>query len=129
MGYVISLSWLTSVTSGHTKRITTNAIMLIAYCVGNSVGPFMWQAKYKPRNRLPWIIIGICYVCCMALLLLIRFILSRENQLRDRETPDETYDNVYVVKGTVDDKEVEVKVYKEFLDLTDRQNRDFRYVL
>jgi hypothetical protein len=49
-GFVISLSWLTSVTSGHTKRVTTNAIMLSAYCVGNSAGPFMWQTKYKPRQ-------------------------------------------------------------------------------
>ncbi len=48
-GFVLSLSWLSNVTAGHTKRITTNAIMLSAYCIGNSAGPFMWQAKYKPR--------------------------------------------------------------------------------
>ena len=48
-GFVLSLSWLSSVTAGHTKRVTTNAIMLIAYCVGNAAAPFMWQAKYQPR--------------------------------------------------------------------------------
>lgn len=48
-GFVLSLSWLSSVTSGHTKRVTVNAIMLISYCVGNAAAPFMWQAKYRPR--------------------------------------------------------------------------------
>lgn len=48
-GFVLSLSWLSSVTAGHTKRVTTNAIMLSAYCVGNAAAPFMWQAKYQPR--------------------------------------------------------------------------------
>lgn len=52
-GFVLSLSWLSSVTAGHTKRVTTNAIMLIAYCVGNAAAPFMWQAKYQPRCVSP----------------------------------------------------------------------------
>lgn len=47
--FVLALSWLTNVTAGHTKKVTVNAIMLIAYCVGNAAGPFMWQAKYEPR--------------------------------------------------------------------------------
>ena len=49
-GFVLSLSWLSNVTAGHTKRVTVNAIMLSAYCIGNSAGPFMWQQKYKPRS-------------------------------------------------------------------------------
>jgi hypothetical protein len=48
-GFVLSLSWLSSVTAGHTKRVTVNAIMLSSYCIGNAAGPFMWQNKYKPR--------------------------------------------------------------------------------
>ncbi|KAG5724303.1 Thiamine pathway transporter THI73 [Termitomyces sp. T112] len=127
-GFVLSLSWLSSVTSGHTKRITVNAVMLCAYCVGNSAGPFMWQAKYKPRNHVPWIIIGICYAVCICLILSIRWLLVRENKIRDMEPTDTSYDNVYIEK-TVNGVVEQVKVDKEFLDLTDRQNRDFRYVL
>ena len=48
-GFVLALSWLSTVTAGHTKRITVNAVMLSAYCIGNAVAPFMWQEKYKPR--------------------------------------------------------------------------------
>ncbi|KAF4611626.1 hypothetical protein D9613_003985 [Agrocybe pediades] len=128
-GFVLSLSWLSSVTAGHTKRITTNAIMLSAYCIGNSAGPFMWQAKYKPRNHVPWIIIGVCYLACMALLLIIRYLLSSENKRRDNEPIDDTYEDVYIERVGENGEMEKVKVDKEFLDLTDIQNRDFRYVL
>ncbi|KAF9054008.1 MFS general substrate transporter [Panaeolus papilionaceus] len=128
-GFVLSLSWVSSVTAGHTKRITVNAIMLSAYCIGNSAGPFMWQAKYKPRNHIPWIIIGICYLCCMAILLVLRRHMSSENKRRDMEPQDETYDDVYIERVGKGGETERVKVDKEFLDLTDIQNRDFRYVL
>ncbi|CAE6355636.1 unnamed protein product [Rhizoctonia solani] len=100
-GYVLGLAWVTSSTAGHTKRSTTQAIMLSAYCAGNLIGPHMWQEKYKPRNRIPWFI----------LLLVIRRRLQKENHRRDLmvEEPDD-----YVFTET---------------DLTDIQNPKFRYVL
>lgn len=51
-GFVLSLAWVNQTTAGHTKRITMNAIMLVAYCVGNSVGPQMWLAKFQPRYAM-----------------------------------------------------------------------------
>lgn len=111
-GFVLALSWLSSVTAGHTKRVTVNAIMLSAYCVGNAAAPFMWQAKYQPRNHVPWTIIGITYVVCPALMLLIRWILWRENKRRDAEPVDDTYDDVYVEVITADGKRMEKKVSK-----------------
>ncbi|KAF8878220.1 MFS general substrate transporter [Infundibulicybe gibba] len=128
-GFVLALSWLSSVTSGHTKRVTVNAIMLSAYCIGNAASPFMWQAQYRPRNHIPWIIIGICYLSCMVISLIIRYILSTENKRRDAEPRDEKYEHVYIERTTKEGIVERVKVEKEFLDLTDIQNRDFRYVL
>ncbi|KAJ7203332.1 MFS general substrate transporter [Mycena pura] len=132
-GFVIALSWLSAVTAGHTKRVTTNAIMLGAYCIGNAAGPFMWQARYKPRNHVPWTVIGVCYGCCMLTLLAIRALLVAENRRRDAAQataePD-PWDDVYVERRAQDGsgRMERVKVDKEYLDLTDRQNRDFRYV-
>ncbi|KAF8124325.1 MFS general substrate transporter [Boletus edulis] len=127
-GFVLSLSWLNNVTAGHTKRVTTNAIMLCAYCIGNAAGPFMWQSQYRPRNRIPWIVIGICYFTCPLLLLAIRRLLAGENARRDAE-PIEEDEEFFIEKESEDGTRVQVKVDKEFMDLTDRQNRDFRYVL
>jgi len=127
-GFVLALAWISNVTAGHTKKVTSNAIMLSAYCIGNAASPFMWQAKYRPRNHIPWIIIGISYAVCIGILLLIRFLLASENKRRDAEPADHSYDDVYIERekdGIVE----RVKVAKEFLDLTDIQNRDFRYVL
>ena len=129
-GFVLSLSWVSATTAGHTKRITTNAIMLIAYCVGNATAPFMWQAKYSPRyvslgrilrvgltcwthrNHVPWTIIGICYVICPILLLTIRFILARENKKRDAEPVDDKYEDMYIEVVLPDGTRTERRVDK-----------------
>jgi len=127
--YAIPIAWVSQTTAGHTKRVTTNAMMLSGYCIGNAAGPFMWQAKYKPRNHIPWIIIGVCDIACVCLLFTIRVLLSRENKRRDAEPLNDAYDNVFLTKIDQNGNRVEMRVSKEFLDLTDRQNRDFRYVL
>ncbi|KAK0243317.1 major facilitator superfamily domain-containing protein [Armillaria nabsnona] len=127
--FVLSLSWLSTTTAGHTKRITANAIMLSAYCIGNAVGPLMWAEKYKPRNRVPWAIMGVCVVFRIVTLLGIRYLLSTENRRRDAEPVDAAYADVYIERLKEDGVMEKVHVDKEFLDLTDKQNRDFRYVL
>jgi MFS transporter, ACS family, allantoate permease len=48
------------------------------------------------RNYVPWIIIGISYLINILLLLAIRYFLAKENKLRDKETPDDRYIDVYV---------------------------------
>lgn len=96
MSFIITLSWIANVTAGHTKRVTTNALVLTGYCFGNLAGPFMWQAKFQPRYHVPWTVIGICDVICPCILLIIRALLVRENRRRDREQHDDVYDNAYV---------------------------------
>ena len=98
---------------------------MIGYAVGNSAGPQYWQKKYQPRNHVPWTVIGICYVICPLLMLIIRWLLKRENEARNREEPQE-YEEVYIQEEDEKGEIIERKVDKEFLDLTDRQNRDFR---
>ncbi|ELU37196.1 membrane transporter [Rhizoctonia solani AG-1 IA] len=99
-GYVLGLAWVTSSTAGHTKRSTTQAIMLSAYCVGNLIGPHMWQ------------VIGACYSICIVLMLVIRRRLEQENYRRDL-LADEQGDDLTETQT----------------DLTDIQNSKFRYVL
>lgn len=101
-------------TSGHTKRITVNAVVLIAYAIGNAAGPFIWQAQYKPRNRVPFAIISACSVASAFTLLVIRQYLAYQNKKRDDEASSganegEKYDEVYIVV-TENGKAVEKKV-------------------
>ncbi|KAG1741544.1 MFS general substrate transporter [Suillus paluster] len=127
--FALALSWLNNVTAGHTKRIVTNAIMLSSSCIGNLAGPFLWKAQYKPRYHIPWAVIGACTITCSILLLVIRVVLARENRIRDTEHLDVIEEEYIIERITEDGRRVEVKVEKGFLDLTDRVNRDFRYVL
>jgi MFS transporter, ACS family, allantoate permease len=62
------------------------------------------------RNHVPWIIIGICFLLCMVLMFSIRVLLARENKRRDAEPPDDSYDEVYVVRIDEEGNRVEVKV-------------------
>lgn len=39
--------------NGQISETTTNAIVLSAYAIGNSAGPFMWKQKYIPRYAPP----------------------------------------------------------------------------
>ncbi|KAI0063571.1 MFS general substrate transporter [Artomyces pyxidatus] len=128
-GFVLCLAWVSQTTAGHTKKIVTNGTMLSAYCIGEALGPFMWQAKYRPRNRVPWIIIGICYTACIFTTLGIRVLLKARNTRRDLNPVADSYEDVYIKKLNDDGELIEFKVDKEFLDLTDMQNGDFRYVL
>ena len=69
-----------------------------------------WHAVSS--NHIPWIIIGVCVVSCMALLYSIRVLLARENKRRDAEPRDDSYDNVYVARIDEKGNRVEVKVSK-----------------
>ncbi|KAI0273412.1 MFS general substrate transporter [Gloeopeniophorella convolvens] len=127
--FVIMLSWVSNLTAGHTKRTTTNALVLAGYGLGNAVGPFMWKAKYQPRDHVPWAIITAASGVSIVIFLGLRWFLAGKNAERDAKGHDDTYDDVYFEHVTEDGKKVRLRVDKAFLDLTDEQNRDFRYVL
>jgi len=88
-------------TSGHTKRITVNAVVLIAYSAGNAAGPFIWQEKYRPRNKVPFAVISACSAASALTLFVTRRYLAYQNKKRDDETAaagitEEKYDGVYI---------------------------------
>lgn len=108
--------------------VTTNAIILIAYGIGNAVGPFMWLKKYQPRNHVPWAVMVACSFACLILVLVLRYILSSENKRRKEEEYDDKYDNVFIVTADANGKETEKRVDKvRLLGLVTRR-KDFIYL-
>ena len=97
--------------------VTTNAIILCAYAIGNAAGPFMWLKKYQPRNHIPWAILSACSFTCAILILTLRFMLAAENKRRDTEPYDDKYDNVYIIGMDSDGKATEKKVDKVYIVL------------
>jgi len=131
-GFVMVLAWVTSTTSGHTKRMATNAIVLVGYALGQILSTQFWKEQYKPRNYLPWAINLVSYFGGIVIALIIRMYLIRENKRRDAartasgSAPDEFG---YVERVDDEGKVYQQKVEKSLLDLTDKENPDFRYCL
>lgn len=114
---ICALSCFSSNTAGHTKKVCTNAIFLIGYCVGNLIGPQTFIEAQAPNYSGGKVSIVVCYCAGIVFLGLIYFNYMSSNKKRDRkkvelgEDFDPKIDNV------------------EFADLTDKENPNFRYRL
>lgn len=103
-------SWVAANTAGHTKKVTMNAILLMSFCLGNIIGPLTFRQEDKP-DFVP-AKIAIIVTCGVAVVVagILRGYYVWENKRRD---------------GV----EAERGVDQGFLDLTDKENKDFRYRL
>ncbi|KAH4849177.1 hypothetical protein HBH75_145740 [Parastagonospora nodorum] len=104
-------SWVAANVAGHTKKVTMNAILLMSFCLGNIVGPLTFRQADQP-DFIP-AKITIIVTCAFAgfLTMALRGYYVWENKRRDRLT-----DGTHVAN-------------EEFLDMTDKENKNFRYKL
>jgi ACS family allantoate permease-like MFS transporter len=106
------MSVATANTAGHTKKITTNAFLLIGYCLGNFIGPFFFVAKQAPCYDLGVSMMFFCIGVQVLSILGIWGVLWKRYKSRKGKNlgeRDRWYDN-------------------GFGDLTDLENVHFRYV-
>jgi ACS family allantoate permease-like MFS transporter len=116
IGWTTILGLTSTNVAGSTKKITVSCIQTIAYTVGNIISPQTFQAKDAPKYLPAKISIVILYFLITIDLCLIRWLSIRENRRRDQEK--EALGGASVLPEN-----------HEFLDLTDRENRDFRYAI
>ena len=102
-------SWVAANYAGHTKKVTMNAVLLMSFCLGNIIGPETFQTKDAPDYIPAKITIVVTTIIAIGLTLVLRTVYGIENRRRDR-----------LGVG------LEHKVNQEFLDLTDRENGEFR---
>lgn len=121
--------------SGHTKKVTMNAVLLISFCksqpipqwdallrqrmlteccpgLGNIIGPLTFRGKDAP-DYIPAkiaIVVTTAFACCTTALLMTYY--TYENRRRDN-----------LMSG------IEHQENSEFLDLTDKENLEFRVSL
>lgn len=107
-------SWNTSNTSGYTKRNARNAMTLIAFCIGNLVGPQLFQTDTAPKYIPAKIVLLVVLSATCLLAIILRVIVYRENKRRD------------TFSETLSEEEKHRDVL--MLDLTDRENLNFRYI-
>ncbi|KAJ3943295.1 uncharacterized protein N0V96_006215 [Colletotrichum fioriniae] len=100
---------------GFTKKTTVNAMIFIAYCAGNIIGPqlfFEWEA---PSYSSGFLAMLICYSLGVLMCFVLRYYLVWENKRRDSI-------------GEELDTGVENDVSLNLLDKTDKEIPQFRYV-
>lgn len=106
---IIILSCISSNVAGYTKKTTVNAMVLIAYCVGFLIGPQTFRkGPSYPDGKYTTIALNIFALGC---LIVLYFLNKRENAKRNAvELPPQPQEQA-------------------FMDLTDRENKYFRYAL
>ncbi|PYI07546.1 MFS general substrate transporter [Aspergillus sclerotiicarbonarius CBS 121057] len=118
--FPLTMVMITSNTAGFTKKTTVTAVVFIAYCAGNIVGPqlmFSWQA---PSYSSGFAGMLVCFACSIITTLALRYYLIWENKKRDAAEPVPEIvevDGVQVPSSSLN-----------LLDRTDRELHQFRYV-
>lgn len=100
-------------TAGHTKKVTTNAIVFAAYCVSNIIGPQFFKAAQAPLYPLGMGAMLVSYA--LSIFTMILYMLYCWNENRRRNKRDDT-------AGQREHLDT------DFRDLTDKENIHFRYV-
>ncbi|TGO32876.1 hypothetical protein BHYA_0282g00070 [Botrytis hyacinthi] len=132
--FVLLLSVLSANTAGHTKKILTNATLFVGLCVGNISGPFFYKSSQAPKYQLGiWSMI-VAHLAEAVLIIILRFLLKRENEKRDLQQGIDVASGVREGRGDEfadeDEEERRRRDLDEtaFADLTDRENENFRYI-
>lgn len=114
IGMVTILASITSDAAGHTKKLTVSAAFLVSYCVGNVIGPQTFRAKDAPNYEPARVTMAACMATAAAGLFLLLLVNVMENRRRDKKFKEDP--NYYIAPENA-----------EFLDLTDFENKNFRY--
>ncbi|TGO16616.1 hypothetical protein BTUL_0026g00700 [Botrytis tulipae] len=132
--FVLLLSVLSANTAGHTKKVLTNATLFVGLCVGNISGPFFYKNSQAPKYQLGiWSMI-VAHLAEAVLIIILRFLLKRENEKRDLQQGIDVVSGVREGRGDEfadgDEEERRRRNLDDtaFADLTDRENENFRYI-
>ncbi|RAO71712.1 uncharacterized protein BHQ10_007724 [Talaromyces amestolkiae] len=115
--FVLVLSMQIANTAGHTKKVVTNAVLFLGYCTGNIAGPFFYKTDQSPTYSLGiWSMIG-SHLIEVVLISILGLLLRWENKKRDKIQSE--------MEGGLQGRDLDATA---FLDLTDRENLNFRYI-
>lgn len=111
---------MTSNIAGHSKRTLTNGLWFVWYAAGNIIGAQIFFTREAPRYQSAIIALCICYGAIIVLGGVMRQYMWWENRRRDKA--------MGVGERTVNGAD-EQAMQEGFKDVTDLQNKHFRYCL
>ncbi|KAJ5518063.1 Major facilitator superfamily domain general substrate transporter, partial [Penicillium expansum] len=118
--FPLTMAMITSNTAGFTKKTTVTAVVFIAYCAGNIVGPQIMFAREAPSYSSGFAGMVVCFAFSAFITVILRFYCIWENKKRDSmHIPEE---------GFGEDGEPVGLASLNLTDKTDREMHQFRYV-
>ncbi|KAJ0311068.1 hypothetical protein COL516b_001771 [Colletotrichum fioriniae] len=111
--YVVGISLPQANTAGQTKKAVCFSLVQVGYAAGNLIGPQTFRAEQAPQYSGAIIAMLTSYAVSVLLMLSYWLVAAWENKRRDKKygKPQE------LQEGTVDG----------FVDITDKEQKDFRY--
>lgn len=114
--FMLLLAWNASNIAGHSKKVTANALTLVAFCVGNILGTQTFQAK-----EVPGYISGkISIIATLSALCFVVVVLRVYNDYLNRQ-------NEKTLAEMSEMEKEELREKMAFADQTDRKNPFFLY--
>lgn len=114
--FMLLLAWNASNLSGHSKKVTVNAITLVAFCVGNILGTQTFQAKQAPGYASG----KISIMACLGAQIFVCIALRLSNDYLNKK-------NRKIVAGMSEEEQTLMKEKLAYADETDRKNPFFMY--
>ncbi|KAJ8590318.1 MFS general substrate transporter [Rhizopogon salebrosus TDB-379] len=109
-------------TSGHTKKVTINAMTMATFSIGNIIGTEIFQPKDAPAYIPGKTAIMILLIVQLFVSFLLRYINVRLNKERKAKLAEET-----ARRGWTEEDVQRERERHAFADLTDKQNIFFIY--
>ncbi|KAJ7228810.1 MFS general substrate transporter [Mycena pura] len=108
--------------SQRTKQVIASSLVFIAWALGNAIGPQVFRANDAPRYIHAFIAHLVMYGLQLAAIIVLRLRLMRLNVIKRRAQALEPSK----ANGELEDEHILHR--QAFDDLTDYENKDFRYV-
>ncbi|PGH28006.1 hypothetical protein AJ80_00261 [Polytolypa hystricis UAMH7299] len=112
----LALSMISRNVAGQTKKATVVAANFVAWAVGNAIGPQVFLAWNAPRYFIAFAVHLGCYSLLVVVIFLLRWHLTQQNAIKDKLAED---------RGELAG---DINLVHAFDDLTDRENKNFRYI-
>ena len=114
--FMLLLAWNASNIAGHSKKVTANALTLVAFCVGNILGTQTFQNKQAPGYISGKISI-IATLSALCLVVVAMRVWNDQLNKKNRRT----------LAGMSEAEKDELRERMAFADQTDRRNVFFVY--
>ncbi|KZT61147.1 MFS general substrate transporter [Calocera cornea HHB12733] len=115
-------AWNASNTSGHTKKVSLNAVTLVSFAIGNIIGTEIFQPSDAPQYIPGKTAIIVLLCVTIAVCIVLRLLNIHLNRLKRAEVQ-----RLIAEKGWTEEDVMKEKERNAFADLTDRENPYFVY--